>query len=207
MANNNQIYKMSNAGGFKSLTRYYDMLAGNSVWNPWSPVGAYDALATVTVPSGGAASITFSGIPQTYKHLQIRGISYNTAGQNNFGINFNGDTGANYTYHALRGDGSSAIGAAGTGVTYGYLQYDNNTGGTFASRIIDILDYTNTNKLKTIRALGGWDANGSGIVFLQSSLWTKAGTGVISDAVNTITLSYNAGNFAQYSQLALYGVK
>lgn len=166
-----------------------------------APLSSYESISTVTVGSGGASSITFSSIPSTYKHLQIRGISYNTAGQNNLGINFNGDGGANYTYHALRGDGSSAVAAAGTGVNYGYLQYDNNTGGTFASRIVDILDYTSTNKNKTVRTLGGWDANGSGIVFLQSNLWTNTA------AISSISLSYNAGNFAEYSSFALYGIK
>lgn len=66
------IYKMSNAGGMSTVTRYTDMLAGNSFWNPWSPSTDYDSIATTTVGAGGAASITFSSIPSTYQHLQIR---------------------------------------------------------------------------------------------------------------------------------------
>ena len=72
MPSNNYIYKMSNAGGMSTVTRYTDMLAGNAVWNPWEPQGAYDALSTVTVPAGGVATITFAGIPNTYKHRQLR---------------------------------------------------------------------------------------------------------------------------------------
>ena len=47
----------------------------------WSPTGAYEPLASITVPSGGLSSIVFGSIPQTYKHLQVRMImSHNGTG-------------------------------------------------------------------------------------------------------------------------------
>lgn len=198
MANNNQIYKMSNAGGFKSLNRYYDMLAGNSTWNPWSPTGAYDALATITVPSGGAASVTFSGIPTGYKHLQIRYLLKCNSINWNY-IRYNGDTGANYTFHAMYGTGSSALAGAGTGYTGWAFDY-NNSGTAWQTGIIDILDYASTTKNKTGRCLHGFDENGSGIIELNSGAWlsTAAITSIKIDGATTID---------QYSQFALYGVK
>ena len=80
------------------------------------PQGAYDALATVTVPSGGVASIEFAGIPTGYKHLQLRLLTRtNRADTNDFmTIRFNGDSGSNYAYHSLYGNGASA-GANDTG--------------------------------------------------------------------------------------------
>lgn len=207
MANNNQIYKMSNAGGFKSLTRYYDMLAGNTVWSPWEPQGAYDALATVTVPSGGAASINFVGIPTGYKHLQIRMMARcgsTASGGNYINMRFNADSGSNYTYHALQGDGSSATATGLASQNAIYLQRiaNNNDASNIQGVLVtDILDYQNTNKYKTIRNLGAYDANGSGRIYFSSSVWMNSGT------VTSFELTPEASTFNQYSQFALYGVK
>lgn len=203
MANNNQIYKMSNAGGFKSLTRYYDMLAGNTTWSPWSPVGAYDALATVEVPSAGAASVTFSGIPTGYKHLQIRCIARGTSTGTTITTTANGDTGSNYSRHYIYGDGST-VGAGGsasqTSMTVAYAASNSNLANTFTANIIDVLDYASTSKYKTFRSLTGLDINGAGgYIQMNSGLWQS--TSAITSLTFTLT------NFAQYSQFSLFGVK
>lgn len=212
MANNNQIYKMSNAGGFKSLNRYYDMLAGNAVWNPWEPQGAYDALASVTVPSGGVASVTFAGIPTGYKHLQVRGFSQNARATypiDDISLTFNSDTGNNYTSHALYGDGASAgvFASAPRANIYSSGLEATNAGSGWAASVIDILDYASIVKNKTVRWLGGWDTNGTiagygGRIGLVSGSWMNSST-----AISSITLTPANGNFNQYSQFALYGVK
>lgn len=201
MANNNQIYKMSNAGGFKSLTRYYDMLAGNTVWNPWSPVGAYDALATVTVPSGGAASVTFAGIPTGYKHLQVKvaGLSpgWITMRCNNI------TSSGNYFGHELRGDGSSASSQSLIGYDTSFMWMALPASATYPTvSVIDVLDYGSTTKNKTVRALSGNDANGSGYVQLISN--TFASTSAVSSIQMQI---YGGGSFSQYSTFSLYGVR
>lgn len=171
--------------------------------------GDYESISTVTVGAGGSASITFSSIPSTYKHLQIRGIFRPTAGTNppyNTFINLNSDTGSNYAGHLLRGDGASATAVAATSITAGRLAYglaSNSLTNTFATMVIDILDYADTNKYKTMRTLGGWDANGSGWITFVSSLWQS------TSAVNSISInvSESSGNLAQYSSFALYGIK
>ena len=206
MANNNQIYKFSNAGGFKSLNRYYDMLAGNTVWNPWEPQGAFDALSTVTVPSGGLASLTFAAIPNTYKHLQIRAIAKDSqaSASHSLRMQFNSDTGSNYTYHALTGDGSSASAGALTSQTNLFPGFVMGTTGTnvFAVSIHDILDYANVSKNKVIRTLSGVDNNGSGNIGLFSGLWIN------TNAINSVTILPAAStNFTEFSQFTLYGVK
>jgi hypothetical protein len=213
MANNNQIYKMSNAGGFKSLTRYHDMLAGNTTWVSWEPDGAFDSLATVTVPSGGLASVTFASIPNTYKHLQVRSYSLNNAGANGYYCQFrvgNGsvDSGSNYSWHHLVGNGAgtSAAGYASQNYArlFGTVSGPTNNSSGFAV-VADFLDYANTNKFKTVRSLEGADGNGVGEVGLISSLWQS------TSAINTITLSAfsqgSASTFGQHSQFTLYGVK
>lgn len=180
----------------------------------WAPNGAYDALATVTVPSGGVASITFAGIPQGYKHLQIRALCQTNRGTyaiDDLKLNINSDTGANYSYHALVGSGSAAS-AFGSAAGPGYWYMDSAStataaGSIFGTIILDILDYTNTSKNKTMRMLHGYDLNGSiasnyGTIRLQSSVWLS------TSAITSISLAPIAGTqFNQYSQFALYGVK
>ena len=172
--------------------------------------GAYDALSTVTVPSGGASSITFSAIPQTgYKHLQIRATAADTGtGLFDITMRFNGDTGSNYAGHQLNGNGSSASASTLGGtppVSIMYPFYTTGTaGGTssiFGSMVLDILDYSSVNKNKTWRSLSGSDSNGSGLILLRSGLWMNSSTG-INNIVFTTTNS-----IAQYSTFTLYGVK
>ena len=161
---------------------------------------SYESIATVTVGSGGSSSISFSSIPSTYKHLQIRVMGICVGGATINGVmNFNSDTtGTNYYSHWLTGNGTAASASA---ANYPYLPLF--TGGSTAPSgyVIDILDYANTNKNKTTRALGGYDANGSGSVVLNSALWSNTA------AINSITFTTNGGNWAQYSSFALYGIK
>jgi hypothetical protein len=200
VASENHIFKLSNAGGFKTITRYPDMLAGNTTWNPWSPNNAYDALATVTVGSTAVSSVTFSGIPTGYKHLQVRGILL-TSGTTNPSFNFNGDTGSNYAWHHLWGNGSSANNNNGPSQTFMYFNYNPSTSYPSAF-VIDILDYASTSKYKTSRTLAGSNTNGgTDEIALWSGLWQNTA------AINSITFNGAGANFNQYSQFALFGVK
>jgi len=166
----------------------------------------FTSIQTVTVGSGGASSISFSSIPSTYTHLQIRGIgAANSSSQKQLVIQLNGDsTAGHYADHLLVGDGSTA--SAGNDTGLGAMYFDRLSPGSsssaFGAFVIDILDYANTNKNKTVRVLGGWDGNGSGQIALGSGLWMQ------TSAVNSVTLfSDGAVNINQYSQFALYGVK
>lgn len=214
MASENHIYKFSNAGGFKAATRYADMLAGNAVWNPWEPQGAFDALATVMVGSTAVSSVTFAGIPQGYKHLQIRALTRCTATGNasvNYvatgRIRFNGDTSTSYNSHWLDGNGSSAS-AGNFGADTSMALAD--LGGVFAasasqyfaSSVIDVLDYASTAKNKTVRILNGQDRNGYGRIQLQSGLWYAT-----PQAITSLTFTTDGTAYAEGSQFALYGVK
>jgi hypothetical protein len=73
----------------------------------------------------------------------------------------------------------------------------------FSASIVDILDYANTSKYKTIRVLAGADVNNqTGTTFgLSSGSWRS------TSAVTSITIGTSGFNFAQYTQFALYGIK
>ena len=169
---------------------------------------SYESIATTTVGSGGSASITFSSIPATYTHLQIRCLMQETqAGTDwdNFNAVFNSDTGANYTRHFVEGNGAAvtAFGAANRSAAFvGMVSRSGAGASVFGVNIIDILDYANTNKYKTVRTLAGFDYNGGGSTGLFSSAWLS------TSAISSIVLTADSGsNFSQYSSFALYGIK
>jgi len=164
---------------------------------------SFESIQTVTVGAGGSSTISFSSIPSTFKHLQIRYLAVTASGGNVLVQVGNGspDTGSNYSRHQLYGDGSSAGATATTstnGMNTGYLPGTSNYPG---AGIADLLDYANTNKNKTLRSLGGGDVNGAGgYISLWSGLWLS------TSAINTIQITC-AGSFNQYSSFALYGIK
>lgn len=162
-------------------------------------------IATTTVGSGGAADITFSNIPATYTHLQIRGIGRSTFADTDVNVyfQFNADTATNYSDHAIYGTGASAAsyGNANNNIPAMFrITGGNSTANRFGVGVADILDYRDTNKFKTTRSLSGHDQNGSGLVFLFSSNWRN------TNAITSVKLFPAAGNFAQYSSFQLYGV-
>lgn len=186
---------------FTGLEKYDSFLAGNG------PVlgGSYQSIATTTVGSGGSSGITFSSIPQTFSHLQIRGIGRGTTTNPALGIvvRFNGDTASNYSYHAVTGNGASASAIASASATFMDL-FENpsatSTANAFSGGVCDILDYSVTTKYKTARSLNGYDRNGTGDIFLFSGAWRNTA------AITQVDLIPYAGLIAQYSSFALYGV-
>ena len=170
---------------------------------------SYESIATVTVGSGGSASAEFTSIPATYTHLQIRCISRSSVagtGTNAHLIQFNSDTAGNYSNHTLRGNGStvtvSAAANASNMLAWGSPS-TSSTANAFGGTIIDILDYADTNKYKTLRSLGGLDVNdtGSSLIVFSSGNWRN------TNAITSIKLTCANPDYSQYSSFALYGIK
>ena len=198
------VYKFSNVGGFLTKNLYTSALAGNTA--VVNDKGSMYPIGVFTLASA-QATVEFTNIPQTYKHLQIRVFSRDdrAAAANGVTYRLNGDTGSNYSYHILAGDGSNASAAAVTSanVTYGMIQTSaSTTSNIFTAAIIDILDYSNTNKNTTIRTLQGYDSNGSGHMRLNSGLWMNTA------AVTSFRMIPDASaNFIANSTFALYGIQ
>jgi hypothetical protein len=190
------------------MTPILGILASGMSGNLWAPGKDFDSIATVTVGAGGASTISFTSIPGTYKHLQVRltGRDNRAVFRDFFGMNFNSDSGNNYAMHSLSGDGASASASATT--SFSEIQFlavsastANNASG-FGVCVMDILDYQNTNKYKTVRGLGGYDDNGQGVISFQSALWQN------TNAITQIDITPGSGtSFSQYSSFALYGIK
>ena len=183
-----------------------NILAGN----PVILGGSYESIQTVTL-TGTQASIEFTSIPATYSHLQIRLLARSNRAavvNDSLHLQFNSDTGSTYDDHYLVGDGSGTPGSAAENSVANITLYRITGAGagtnTFGASVIDILDYKNTNKYKTVRALTGGDNNGTGRISLGSGLWRNQ-----TDAITSIKLFPNNGSssFVQYSSFALYGIK
>lgn len=170
---------------------------------------SYESIATVTVGAGGAASVSFTGIPSTYQHLQLRALvrTTNTTDSTGTYLNYliNSNTGANYDNHVLKGNGSSPeaafVGASQTGAYLERFPGANQTANSFGVMVLDILDYANTSKYKTVRNLSGFDSNGEGQVGIFSTLWQQ------TTAISGLSFTPVSNNFAQYTSFALYGIK
>lgn len=186
-------------GQFASLARAGSFLL---------PGGAFESIATVTVGSGGAASMEFTNIGAGWQHLQLRFIARITrSGQARDGValTVNGSGGTNYAIHELYGDGGSATAYGVANQAYSTV-YDfpasTATASIFGAAVIDLLDYASTSKNKTFRIFGGSDRNGAGIVGLNSGLWNS------TSAITSVKVApLNGTDFVQHSTAALYGLR
>ena len=175
-----------------------------SITTPSADTGAMVQIGMVQVGSAGQSTISFTSIPATYTHLQIR-ASYidNNAGVTDALWTINSDTtsGNYYGFHQLIGDGSTASAQAYNGFGRLAVTPSGTNSTSFSAAVVDILDYSNTTKYKTFRSLVGVDTNGGGVIRLRSGLWMS------TSAITTISISPNTGSYSQYTQFALYGIK
>ena len=185
------------------------------------PSSSFESIATTTVGSGGESTITFSSIPQTFMHLQIRGILQGSRPgpvPSGYGtLRFNSDTGSNYIDHILGSsinDSPPKAYSATEGLgTFLYLSAIPGVAAApfFGIFITEILDYRSTSKNKILRTIEGIETNANTIngynasgVSFKSGLWMNS-----ANAITSITIeALGTGSpFKQYSQLALYGIK
>jgi hypothetical protein len=163
----------------------------------------YKKIASVTVGSGGAASIDFTSIPSTYTDLiilvSIRGSA--SADYRDLFLKFNGSS-TGYSNRTLYGSGSSA--ASGSPFTdKAYVGYPNNatsTSSTFTNGQIYIPNYAgSTNKSLSVDIVTENNATSS-FAHLMTSLWSN------TNAITSIALTMDSSNFVQYSTAVLYGI-
>jgi hypothetical protein len=165
---------------------------------------AFELISTQLV-TGSVASVTFSSIPATYKHLQVRALIRGTDSTSNldFIVRLNGDSGSNYSRHNLYGNGSGVLSVANinqTGMVIENLAGGTSTSSNYSPIILDLLDYASTAKNSTIRTMSG-NAASSNLVSLSSGLWRNTA------AVTSISFTPNALNIISGSRFSIYGIK
>lgn len=167
-------------------------------------LGTYASIATVTVGSGGSSSVSFTDIPQTYKHLQLRCLmrtSDATGITSGTPLYLNNDTtAANYITQRLVGQGSQVeanVETTNPGFIWAFTTGGTSPANRFGTAVLDIADYTDTSKYKTMKVFTGFDSSGAGYVGYFTGTWRSTA------AVNRIDITFNS---AQYCQYALYGI-
>ena len=168
---------------------------------------SYESIATYT-GNGSAFNFTLTSIPNTFKHLQVRVTALNTSGIGTVFMAPNSDSGNSYRSHTLYGTGSAAGAISDSNNSFPISGYGggqlNSTYPTVA--IIDILDYADTNKNKTIRTLSGFNSNNTGAygdtVQIISGLWAQ------TTAISSLNFRNDFQTaFSTSTSFALYGIK
>jgi hypothetical protein len=158
----------------------------------------YSPIATTTLGSA-QSSVTFSSISGTYTDLiMVCNIKGTTA--IDVKINFNSDTGTNYSNTYLTGNGSAA--SSGRRSNVAYFQPENNgyvTTTLEQNMIIHFMNYSNTTTYKTALARAN---NASTGLDAFVNLWRS------TSAITSIALAKIAGgDLDTGSTFTLYGIK
>ena len=154
----------------------------------------YIALSTTTI-GASTATVTFSSIPATYRDLVVVISGTATGNAPSSKVTFNSDNGNNYNEVAMYGLGSSAASFSTPNIAFNQGLFLQTTQGQY---ILQILDYAQTNKHKTL--LSRTDT-------ASYAVFAMAGRYASTNAINTIKLELNGGpSFAAGCTFSLYGI-
>lgn len=163
-------------------------------------------ISTVTVGSGGAASISFTNIPQTYTDLLIKisARSARSAIDDDLFISFNEST-SSYSYRYLRGYSTNVNSSSGSNQYAAIMPAASVTASTFGNAELYIPNYTSSNN-KSLSSDSVVENNSStayeAFDMFIASLWSN------TSPISSIKLtSGTSNNFAQYSSATLYGIR
>lgn len=168
------------------------------------------SLIASNVPGGSVATVSFSSIPSTFRHLVqfIQARTDTAAEQDNIYMQFNSDTGSNYDYEQVFGVGGTAGAGAGRAVATmytGIAEGANSRASVFAYSVIFVLNYAVSNAEKNCLTLGqnfgDLSADTDLYAIFRSGHWRNTA------AISTITnVPNSAGNFVVGSRFHLYGI-
>lgn len=168
----------------------------------------YTLISKVTVGAGGAATMQFTSIPQTYTDLKVVISARNTGTSGNelqILLDINGNSSAG-SWRLLYGNSSGVF----SGANSGYLQpahstTTNTTANTFGNAEIYFPNYTSTTTNKSFSSDFVTENNlstaNSAILGFYANLWSN------TNAITSLTLTSNISNFVQHSTARLYGIK
>ncbi len=157
----------------------------------------YSTIATTTLGSS-ATSYTFSAISGSYTDLYLVAFVKTDDSSKAFTVHVNGDTGSNYSYTNLIGNGSAASSGRGSSTTNINLSagaqtgYDSN-GGLY---LMNFQNYSNTTSYKTAIVRNAYAA---GFTSATVGLWRS------TSAITSITMTSGA-NMLSGCTFTLYGI-
>ena len=163
----------------------------------------YIPITTVTVGSGGAATIDFINVPQNYTDLVIK-LSIRSSQTGAFAdygkVLFNGST-TSYSYRDVYGNGSAAASTSGTTTLFMTYQGNAGTANVFGNSEIYIPNYGGSNN-KSFSIDGVVENNATtAYATLTAVLWSN------TSPINSISIGPASGTWQQYSTATLYGIR
>jgi len=166
------------------------------------PTSTYEPIESKVLAST-ATDVTFISIPSTYTDLVlVCSIQMNGSQANAFVAVGNGsiDTGANYSYTILSGNGSTATSVRDSNDTRGFF-FTNNSYPQTTNRnmtVMNFQNYSNTTTYKTVLIRSGNSALGTDA---EVGLWRS------TSAINRIKVYPTNNAFEVGSTFTLYGIK
>jgi hypothetical protein len=168
------------------------------------PTSDYQLISTV-FGTGSSSSITFSSIPSTFRHLEIRYVGKLASSAGRLYLRMNGVSSTSYRTHRIRATGSS-IGTTdhGSATQIDFQHgFDSSSSNIFAGGVISIFDYSSTSKNTTARGFYGTTDPGQ-----ATTANLDSGVFFSTEAVNSLTISVSAAiNITSDSRFSLYGIK
>jgi len=170
-------------------------------------MATYNLIATTTVGSGGASTIVFSGIPQTYTDLMmVMSIRTSRASVADYAaVSFNSST-SSFSLRVLSGSGSAASSAFYTSSPdsriVGQVVGNSSTASVFSNGSLYIPNYTSSNyKSYSLDATRENNTSGNEMGF-GAGLWSDTA------AITSVTItSWGSATLLEYSSATLYGIK
>jgi hypothetical protein len=154
---------------------------------------AITALASLTLATT-QATVTFSSISGAYRDLYLVINNTNTASAANLRMTVNSDSGANYPYIVMEGDGASVVATSNTALNYLLIGVSQTTA---TMQRIQIMDYSATDKHKSVLIRSDYPAGATDAIAVR---WANTA------AITSLVVFPGASSFAAGSTFTLYGV-
>jgi len=156
----------------------------------------YTPIATLT--SSGGSAYGFTSIPSTYTDLVFVFNGVANAGSQTINMTFNSDTGSNYSWTWIQGDGSSATSTRGSNDNRIVAGQTGSSTSNFENMfIVNLQNYSNTTTYKTVL---NRSASASRNTLAIVGLWRNTA------AITSISVTPGGNNFASGSTFTLFGI-
>jgi hypothetical protein len=160
----------------------------------------YTLISSVSVGSGGASTISFTSIPQTYTDIKVVWSVRLSSTNFDLTVDYNGSNTSLTARTLYTTNGTSATSEA-TAYGYYWMNTSGTTANTFSNGELYMPNYTGSNN-KSFSIDMVVENNAT-----AARLALEAGLRSNTAAITSLQFAPNAGNFEQYTTITLYGIK
>ena len=159
----------------------------------------YEPIASQTLGSDSSTvSFTSIGADWTDLIVVIHARNTNASTDRQIYCRFNGDSGSNYSYTDIRGNGSAVTSNRGSSTTFILSGLAEDADDAYSISVIQVMSYASTSVYKTTLVAG---ASAGNRVDRTVGLWRD------TSAVTSIDLALNGDSYKAGSTFSLFGIK